>query len=497
MSGLTVGARPTDLVPGDPGELDRLVARCRTVAEGLGGAATRLRAVDAGEWVGPAGDAFRAVVDVEPGRYDDAAAAFAATGSAVRGYVAVLRDAQGSARTAVTIYEQAATTTSSWSRTVDSYDAKVRDAQDTEHPQRVVDGLTRPPSYDPGADDRRRAETLLADARQRVAGAGAGAARTIGAAWAHAPREPHWWEKAGHFVAEIGRGAWEATAGLLEFAWSVSQVRMLVDPVGWSRDMEALGEGVVYGVAHPVELGKVLLDWDTWQESPGRAIGHLVPDLLITLATAGGGAAARGARGVEAIDEVAAVADVATTYQRLDRLGESGERLTYLQRARNVLGGERLPEPNLGHDSPAGMAAAWQGKSPYDGTDRWFNARLSAGDEIGAGSLSFMPDKPFTGFAVPSEVLDDVSTDARRLYEGVQVQPYGGSYRDEVTRFRVTGDADVAVSYALDNPQFGAGGLRQVYVPDMARLVDDGVLEIIERRPMDNLDARLGALVAP
>ncbi len=296
MTGLQPGATVTELVPGNPVDLDVLVARCGTVAQGLGGAATRVRAIDAGEWVGPAGDAFRSVVDIEPGRYDDAAGAFSATADAVRAYTAVLRDAQAAARVAIRLYEDAAAVTSAWSQQVDSYDAAVRDARTAEHPDRAVDALRRPPAYDPGADDRARALALLTAAREQVLRAGSTASRTIAAAWERAPREPHWWEKAGHFVAEIGRGAWEATAGLVEFAWQMSTVRMLVDPEGWSRDMVALGEGLWYGVQHPVELGKAIVDWDTWQESPGRAIGHLLPDLLIALASGGAGAAVKGAR---------------------------------------------------------------------------------------------------------------------------------------------------------------------------------------------------------
>jgi len=56
VSGLHAGATVTELVPGNPADLDRLVARCRTVANGLGGAAARVRAIDSGEWVGPAPD---------------------------------------------------------------------------------------------------------------------------------------------------------------------------------------------------------------------------------------------------------------------------------------------------------------------------------------------------------------------------------------------------------------------------------------------------------
>ncbi len=259
MTGLHPGATVTELVPGNPVDLDVLVARCGVVAQGLGGAAGRVRAIDAGEWVGPAGDAFRSVVDLEPGRYDDAAAAFSATAEAVRAYNAVLREAQAGARVAIRLYEDAAAVTSTWSRQVDS------------------DALARSPAYDPGADDRTRALALLTAAREQVLRAGSTASRTIAAAWERAPREPHWWEKAGHFVAEIGRGAWEATTGLVEFAWQVSTVRMLVDPEGWSRDMVALGEGLWYGVQHPVELGKAIVDWDTCRSRPAERSATCCP----------------------------------------------------------------------------------------------------------------------------------------------------------------------------------------------------------------------------
>lgn len=77
---LTLGATVLELVPGNPDDLERLVARCTTLARGLSGAADRIRAIHAGEWVGPAGDAFRQVVEDEPGRYAAAAEAFAGTG---------------------------------------------------------------------------------------------------------------------------------------------------------------------------------------------------------------------------------------------------------------------------------------------------------------------------------------------------------------------------------------------------------------------------------
>ena len=469
-----MGASARDLVPGNADDLERLVARCTTLARGLDAAATRLRAIHAGEWVGPAADAFRRVVDDEPGRYATAAEAFAGTGAAVASYRLVLVDAQGSARRALAMFDDAAAATTAWRRHDD------------------------PAPVDPGTDGRNRARALLDDARARVRAAGDRAARRTEAAWADAPREPHWWESAGHFVAEIGRGAWESTAGLVELAWSISTVRMMVDPVGWQRDVSTIAEGLAYGVTHPVEFGKAILDWDTWQESPGRAIGHLVPDLLITLATAGGGAAARGARTARTADELS---DMATTLRRLDRIDDASQRLSFLDRARQLLPGRErpLPPPNVPAASPAGRAAASQGHGAYPGVDDWYTVRLGAGDEVGAGSVTALPELPFSGFAVPRPVVDDVAGNARELFEGVQVAPRHGVYRDEVTVFRAREDLEVAVGIARNNPQFGPGGFRQVFIPDMQRLVDDGILEVTERRALHSLPARahVEAVVAP
>ena len=53
----------------------------------------------------------------------------------------------------------------------------------------------------------------------------------------------------------------------------------------------------------------------------------------------------------------------------------------------------------------------------------------------------------------------------------------------------------MAVSYAWHNPQFGEGGLRQVYMHEMQSLIERGVLEMEDKRPMTNMTARLAPCV--
>ena len=335
MSALAAGATARELVPGDPDRLDVLVARCRTLADGLSGAAARVRAVDAGDWRGPAGDAFRAVVDAQPRRYADAGEAFAAAGGAVAAFAGVLREEQATARAAVAIAEQARVATAAWARQVADHEEEVARAALAPHPARLLAGLAGPPACDPGAADLARAEAMLAGARERVATAGTLAARRLAHASLPAPAAPGFWHGVGHVVAEVGRGAWETTEGTAVLAWDLSPVRMVADPEGWSSSVDQVALGAAYGARHPVELGKALLDWDTWRTSPGRAVGHLVPDLVLGLLSGG---AAEAARGATAATELSAAT---ATFRRAERLRRV-EQVGALPRARAALAEGRV-----------------------------------------------------------------------------------------------------------------------------------------------------------
>ncbi len=112
------------------------------------------------------------------------------------------------------------------------------------------------------------------------------------------------------------RSSVSPTWGMAEFVWQVSPTRALIDPEGWSEDMAALGQGIIYGVTHPVEFAKAITNWDMWMENPARAFGQLVPDLILAVATAGGGTAATAARrGADAVDTLSDLGRAANRVQ--------------------------------------------------------------------------------------------------------------------------------------------------------------------------------------
>jgi hypothetical protein len=94
------------------------------------------------------------------------------------------------------------------------------------------------------------------------------------------------------------------------------------------------------------------------------------------------------------------------------------------------------------------------------GVDKWFNKTLHRGEIYYAG-------EPYvTGFFTSERTILRAGGDATKLFEGLQVRPYYGQYRNGVTAFEVLEDCPAAVGIVRANPQYGPGGFPQVYVPN-------------------------------
>jgi hypothetical protein len=292
-----------------------------------------------------------------------------------------------------------------------------------------------------------------------------------------APHEPGLLSKAVHAVGSFLAGAGEATWGMVEFAYKISPAYATVDPEGFAQNALDLANGLRYGVQHPKELGKAILDWDTWAEDPARALGHLVPDLVLALATAGTGeagvAAGRAVKGAEAVEEVATRGVRAAA--RIAELTE--EEAAFLER--------RFP-------TPSEEVLRFQSGRPYR-PDAWTDRILKPGETFSVGS-------PGEGhFAAAPEAVEQVGTDARRYNEGLQVSPRQdpvdrvARYRERINHYEVDKPLPVGESIAQANRRFGGGGLPQYFLPDdIETLLDDGFIRRIGSTEMTNLEARIG-----
>ena len=127
--------------------------------------------------------------------------------------------------------------------------------------------------------------------------------------------------------------------------------------------------------------------------------------------------------------------------------------------------------------NPSEVASAWQGSYPYTGVDAYTNITLHDGDIIYMG-------EPFpTGYSITSEVAQTIGNDAQKVFGGLQVKPYYekgmayAEYRSKLTPYKVHGELNVADGVALNNPQFGQGGLAQRFDPNFDFNCANGVLE--------------------
>jgi hypothetical protein len=240
-----------ELIPGDPDALDELARRLGGFAAGLGEAAGRLRAIHTGGWKGPAGQAFEALINDQPAKFDRAATSFGAAQRTISGYAATLRQAQADATRASSLLAAELATA----------------------PDAARDAAAGGPSS--------AAQVLFADACGRVDLAAAGARTTLYAAAGDAPHKPGFLHRAASAVGHAFSAAFHGFADRVEQgAHELDSLTfaLFYDPGRFERSWCALGYGLVYD--DPVSFLKDMLDLKDWGSNPGRALGETLANVL-------------------------------------------------------------------------------------------------------------------------------------------------------------------------------------------------------------------------
>ncbi|HEX5331741.1 MAG TPA: hypothetical protein VFW79_03780, partial [Cellulomonas sp.] len=274
------------LIPGDAGAvrsdaraLDETAETLTTVAEGIGGTEAR-------GWTGKAASTFSETTTAMRTRILVAANAMGSAASALHTHASTLEWAQDQARAAIRSFDAAAACAA---------------------PDLL--GTITPTA------GQHLALASLDDARSQVHRSATNAAAALLDACVDAPISPGLWNQVGYQWSELWRGAAESFGGLGHLVWDHSSVRRQLDPDGTVASDTAVALGLVAAVKDPVQLGKDLIDYDTWATSPARAIGHLAPDAALAALTAGGGlvAARSASAGVRVGDGIADLGTAART----------------------------------------------------------------------------------------------------------------------------------------------------------------------------------------
>ncbi len=323
-----------------------------------------LSKIDVSGWTGRAAEEFREAHDLEPDRWIKAGNGFKKAAAGLTTYAGELERAQSRAEAARKDYEEGQRQSADAKSKYSSYMDQMRSYWSSGGTDQAE------PFVDWGDPVQQQALADLASARADLDTAAHTCAGQVKAGCADAPEEPNWLESGLKFVGGILEGAGEAVWDLLTMT-PFSPVNMVIDsyklatgdltPEELMKKYELSAEsawdmakGIYTGLTtDPIgfgkNLGKALLDWDTWADDPARALGHLVPDAVIAVATAGTGAlATRGAKG--GLDAIDALGDL----NRLDNLADLGK-LNKLDELGDLRRLDNLPD-DLRHlvDKPIG-----------------------------------------------------------------------------------------------------------------------------------------------
>ncbi|GAB78171.1 RHS repeat-associated core domain-containing protein [Austwickia chelonae] len=306
-------------IEGNPSGIRTRVGVMRAQADLYDSVASNLSRVSSEGWRSRAADRFRERFQFEPKKWADAAAGFRRAATALEEFAQALESAQSTAEACAKEYKRGQEATSSAKA---AYDQGVKDLQAKKSAWEAANGpgtytATVLPFSDPGQSIRAGAESTFAAAKKQLDAAAQQAAAGVRAGCEAAPKERSWVDSAVNAAGDFALGAGQS---VMELASMVDQL----NPASRVRDdLIKLGSGrftpeelmaqkrmqaeSAFSLASAVwndpagvakQVGSAILDVDTWKDRPALAAGRLLPDAVATLATAGGGAAARGARGL-------------------------------------------------------------------------------------------------------------------------------------------------------------------------------------------------------
>ena len=260
-----------------------------------------LSSLKADGWEGRAADHFRSKFDVQIKGWVDAQEAFSEASEAYNSYASTLASAQS----------QCDGIRSRWKAGRDAVQQAQNNQADARS-QAAADGGT--PTFDASCDEgpgRSAMAAAVADFQalvDQVNEAGDLLITALNAGISKLP-ERTWWDSVKRTVGSILGGAFEAVVELVKLVWKLTGGEGM-----WDFGRVLMGDMTLeeYDIKHreiPAEtlaamgkalwndpvgfmtaVGKSLIDWDTWTDDPGRAIGHLLPDIAIAIATMGGSA---------------------------------------------------------------------------------------------------------------------------------------------------------------------------------------------------------------
>jgi RHS repeat-associated protein len=311
----------TKLVYGSPSKVTATADKLRAFQTAFDDAGDGLKGLDSSRLKGETAEALRTAVSTQPPKWYAAADACAKALGALDAFAGTITWAQGQAQTAIDKWKEGVKASENaaeahrkkvddFNSAVDRYNAQPADKRDPASlPPRPAATFE-----DPGKKLMQEAQDILAEARKQRNSAAETARTAVRAARDMAPQKPSYAEQlAGGFQEfqimgdHVGGGIIKGTAGILNFVRSVNPVDPynITHPAEYATSLNSLAAGLIVAANDPVGTGKQMVS--DFMKDPAEGFGRLIPDLALTAATGGGGAAVKGIRIAEEAADAARV----------------------------------------------------------------------------------------------------------------------------------------------------------------------------------------------
>ncbi|MYR40847.1 RHS repeat domain-containing protein [Streptomyces sp. SID5910] len=300
----------TKLVYGSASKIRSTAERLRGFQSSFDGVGDGLKGLDSSELKGKAAGTLRTVVGSQPPKWFTGADACGEAAAALEAFATTVTWAQGQAQTAIDKWKEGVKASEEaadahrkkvddFNKAVDRYNAQDADKRDPSTlPPRPASSFD-----DPGKKLMQEAQDLLAEARKQRNSAAETARGAVRAARDKAPKKPSYADQLADGVQEaqiigdhVGGGIIKGTAGIVNFVRGVNPMDPynITHPAEYATSLNSLAAGLVVAANDPVGTGKQMVG--DFMKDPAEGFGRLIPDLALTAATGGGGAAVKGVR---------------------------------------------------------------------------------------------------------------------------------------------------------------------------------------------------------
>ncbi|MFF7246806.1 DUF6531 domain-containing protein [Embleya sp. NPDC008237] len=292
---LTPDSQPRGLIPGDWEVLHTVADVFTRFSVQALEAKDRLGKVDGKDlWRGDAAEGFRKDLKLVTDVLKLHGKEYPSVAKKLREFAEVLRFAQGEcANEIIPKAKQAFWLIEAQAREQESYDLAKRN-QDVQKANGVgkecLPQLPHKPEGNPGADLLREAQAQLQRVRERVEKADAHAMLELRKSAGVLDLDPDIRKTLGNAGIDFVKGGAAGVFELASFAWTLDPGRIFVDPIAYATDLKGIAGGMLGIARDPIGFAQdtVVTSWEDFKKNPARFLGHLAPDLALTLATRGG-----------------------------------------------------------------------------------------------------------------------------------------------------------------------------------------------------------------